>query len=430
MRQKATYIISNMDSFKTKLLIWSSQFQQSAFLNGQTDLSYGCYLKYDLLLGVESLSEISPKNNSFDKLKEYHDLHKDWLFGYLSYDLKNEIEDLSSDNDDYLHFPKLYFFQPKWVFEIQKNRLIIHFPITVTRKEMQLLFNDIMKTELNIQKNNRIQINKRTSKENYYYHFEELKNHILRGDIYEVNYCHEYYATSATINPIQVYLNLQKLSSAPFSTFFKSYHHFILSSSPERFLKKISNKLVSQPIKGTRKRGLEPFQDEELKNDLKNCPKEQSENVMIVDLVRNDLSRTAQVNSVKVEELFGIYSFPQVHQMISTVTSEMKNDIHWIEALKTTFPMGSMTGAPKIRAMQLIEEHESFKRGLYSGSVGYITPHGDFDFNVVIRSILYNSNTNYLSFSVGSAITANANADDEYAECQLKAKAMLEVLNA
>jgi para-aminobenzoate synthetase component 1 len=149
---------------------------------------------------------------------------------------------------------------------------------------------------------------------------------------------------------------------------------------------------------------------------------------MIVDLVRNDLSKIASKGSVNVDELFGIYSFKQVHQMISTVSCEIKDHFTFTDIIKATFPMGSMTGAPKVRAMQIIEECESTKRGVYSGALGYIEPNGDFDFSVVIRSILYNSSNNYLSFMTGSAITSQADAESEYAECLLKAKAMFEAL--
>jgi para-aminobenzoate synthetase component 1 len=149
---------------------------------------------------------------------------------------------------------------------------------------------------------------------------------------------------------------------------------------------------------------------------------------MITDLVRNDLSRTAQKGTVKVQELCGVYSFKQVHQMISTITSKLNYKYTLIDVLKLTFPMGSMTGAPKISAMKIIEELEATKRGLYSGAIGYFSPDGDFDFNVVIRSILYNQEKKYVSFSVGSAITAMSNPESEYEECLLKAKAMHEVL--
>jgi len=201
-----------------------------------------------------------------------------------------------------------------------------------------------------------------------------------------------------------------------------------LSASPERFLKKINNKLISQPIKGTIKRGGSKIEDENLKFALKNDNKELAENIMIVDLVRNDLTRTVLNASVKVEELCEIYSFKQVHQMISTISAEIDNNLALSDIFKNTFPMGSMTGAPKIRAMEIIEKYEKTKRGLYSGAVGYINPKGDFDFNVVIRSIFYNSENNYLSFTVGGAITANSVPENEYNECLLKAKAILEVL--
>ena len=205
--------------------------------------------------------------------------------------------------------------------------------------------------------------------------------------------------------------------------------HYLICASPERYLQKNSNKLLSQPIKGTIKRSPEPVEDAQLKIDLKTSLKEQSENIMIVDLVRNDLSRIAKRGSVTVEELCTIYSYKQVHQMISSISCELKDNITFTEIIKSTFPMGSMTGAPKVSAMKLIEHYESSKRGLYSGTLGYINPEGDFDFNVVIRSILYNTKNKYASFMVGSAITDKSVAEAEYEECLLKAKAMFEVLS-
>ncbi len=214
----------------------------------------------------------------------------------------------------------------------------------------------------------------------------------------------------------------------PFAVFFRNHTQYLLSASPERYIRKEGNKIISQPIKGTAKRFEDPVQDEKSKQELAQSAKERTENIMIVDLVRNDLAHTSRKGSVKVEELCEIYTFRQVHQMISTVVSEVEPTTHPITILKTTFPMGSMTGAPKISAMKLIEALEETKRGLYSGAVGYFTPNGDFDFNVIIRSILYNSHEQYLSFSVGSAITAEAAPEKEYEECLLKANAMLNVL--
>jgi len=198
--------------------------------------------------------------------------------------------------------------------------------------------------------------------------------------------------------------------------------------SPERFIHKQNHEIISQPIKGTSKRGADPTQDELLKVALKNNQKEQAENVMIVDLVRNDLGKVAIPGTVNVDELCGIYTLKTVHQMISTISATLKENLLFSEIIKASFPMGSMTGAPKIRAMEIIEELEFFSRGLYSGSVGYISPDGNFDFNVVIRSILYNSTTKALLYPAGGAITANSDIAKEFEECLLKAKTMKDAL--
>ncbi|MGC6490087.1 MAG: anthranilate synthase component I family protein [Flavobacteriales bacterium] len=430
MRQIAYYHIVDIATFKKKLLRWSANFQQSISLVGSTESNHGLHLKYDMLVAVEALTELSVSENGFDSLKSYHDSLKDWIFGYLSYDLKNETEVLSSKNFDGLGFPQLYFFQPKWVFKIIGNDITIYFPESVERKEMQWLFKEINLTSTEVLSSNTIQVEKRTSKDEYRQAFQKLQHHISRGDIYEINYCQEFFAEQVELNPIAVFENLFSITQSPFSAYFQLNEHHLMCASPERFIKKEHHKIISQPIKGTRARGATKQIDDKLKKELLECRKEQSENVMIVDLVRNDLSKTAQPSSVRVEELFGVYSFLQVHQMISTVSSSLKDDIHWVDAIKSAFPMGSMTGAPKIMAMKLIEQHEAFKRSLYSGSVGYVTPHADFDFNVVIRSILYNSDKKYVSYSVGSAITSKATFENEYQECELKGKAMLEVLNA
>ncbi len=256
-----------------------------------------------------------------------------------------------------------------------------------------------------------------------------MLDYIHRGDIYEANFCMEFYADEANINPLEVYQKLNEISEPPFAVYFKNNKQFLLSASPERYLRKEGNKVISQPIKGTARRSFDLVQDEQLKIELEQNEKERSENIMIVDLVRNDLSHTASKGSVEVEELCKVYTFKQVHQMISTIASNVENSISPIEVIRSTFPMGSMTGAPKISAMKIIEELEETKRGLYSGAVGYFTPTGDFDFNVVIRSILYNAENKYLSFSVGSAITSKSIPENEYEECLVKAKAMFEVLS-
>jgi para-aminobenzoate synthetase component 1 len=273
-----------------------------------------------------------------------------------------------------------------------------------------------------------LKIRLRTSKDSYFEKVNEMLRHIERGDIYEANFCQEFHSEDTPIDPLRSFLNLNEISKPPFASFVKFENQYALSASPERYIKKTVNKVVSQPIKGTAKRFSDPSEDKEMTEKLSLDPKERSENIMITDLVRNDLSKIATKGSVKVEELCKIYSFKQVHQMISTISCTVPDDLPPVEIIRNTFPMGSMTGAPKISAMQIIEELEDAKRGLYSGAVGYFSPTNDFDFNVVIRSILYNAATKYVSYSVGGAITAKSIPENEYEECLLKAKAMREVL--
>jgi len=353
----------------------------------------------------------------------------DWRFGFITYDYKNKIEELSSNNFDGISFPEKHFFTPEILFEINEQELVINynalvysaFDIAKIIKEVKNV--EFVQTEIGV-----IGINSRIIKENYIKKVKQLKQHIQLGNIYEVNYCQEYFAENVTIDPILIYQELNKKSPTPFSCFVKCDDKYLLSATPERFIKKTGQKIISQPIKGTIKRGRNKGEDTQLKDQLLNDVKERSENVMIVDLVRNDLSKIAKKGSVNVDELFGIYTFPQVHQMISTVSANVEKEVSFDEIIKATFPMGSMTGAPKIRAMELIEEFEETKRGLYAGTVGYVTPNGNFDLNVVIRSLQYNQKDEYLSFIVGGAITALSDPEKEYEECLLKAKAMLEVL--
>jgi len=244
-----------------------------------------------------------------------------------------------------------------------------------------------------------------------------------------MNFCQEFFNENVKVNPATLYIKLCEISPVPFSCFYKVGNKFLCGASPERFLKKVGSKIISQPIQGTSKKGRSKIENSVIAKELFSNEKERSENIMIVDLVRNDLSRTAKKQSVKVEELCGIYEFPQVFQMVSTVTSELSDNHNFTDVIKNAFPMGSMTGAPKIRAMELIEKYEKTKRGLYSGSVGYVTPSQDFDFNVVIRSFQYNAETKYLSFITGGAITIKSYPEKEYEECLIKAKGLLEVLN-
>ena len=387
------------------------------------------YSSYDCMLAVDAITSVKTDcHNAFEDLKQYQQTTKDWLFGYLSYDLKNDVEALHSNNFDGLDFPDLFFFQPKKIVTLKGNQIEIQY-LTMCDDEVEEDFEEIVKGQESRANSQEIPIiQQRISKESYINKVSKILEHIHRGDIYEANFCMEFFVENANINPLEKFLKLNEISKSPLAVFFKNNTHFLLSASPERYLKKEGELVISQPIKGTAKRFLDAIEDEKSKSELASDPKERTENIMITDLVRNDLSRTAQKGSVKVEELCGIYSFEQVHQMISTITSKLDHQYTVADVIKTTFPMGSMTGTPKVSVLKIIEELEETKRGLYSGAVGYFTPNSDFDFNVVIRSILYNQEKKYASFSVGSAITSQSIPKMEYEECLLKAKAMREVL--
>lgn len=427
MRTEIHKTIVNPIAFKKQLLDWSDQFREVVFMDSNDYPQK--FSSYDAILAVDAFTLIQTDyHNAFEDLQQYQQTTKDWLFGYLSYDLKNDSEDLQSNNFDGLAFPDLFFFQPKKLFFLKGNQLTIRY-LNLCDDEVETDF-DTITTSVGFDYITKaaVEVQARISKESYIEKVNALLGYVHRGDIYEANFCMEFFADNTTINPLEKFGKLNAISQTPFAVYFKNNKQYLLSATPERYLRKEGATLISQPIKGTAKRFSDSKEDEIAKLNLASDPKERAENIMITDLVRNDLSRTAQKGTVQVQELCGIYSFQQVHQMISTITSKLDNKHSLIDVLKLTFPMGSMTGAPKISAMKIIEELEATKRGLYSGAIGYFSPDGDFDFNVVIRSILYNQENKYVSFSVGSAITSLSNPENEYEECLLKAKAMHEVL--
>jgi para-aminobenzoate synthetase component 1 len=414
--------VDHLQNFKHKALQWAQSFNAVCYLdsNGFDDP----YSKFDTLVAIGVKAEVTAyAGNAFDELENFRSKNPSWITGFFGYDLKNEVEKLSSQNADGLQFPDLYFFSPKHLIIIKDEKVEI-----ISDDEQQVLAL-IEQEELNAgSAQSNIDLQARFSKQEYIDAVNGIKEHINRGDIYVTNFCQEFYARDININPLSIFLQLNSVSPNPFAAFFKWKDNYILGASPERFMAKRGNKLISQPIKGTAKRAADFKADEEAKQELRNHPKELQENVMIVDLVRNDLTKSARQGTVKTEDLFGIYSFKQVHQMISTVVCELQDGLSVIEAIKNTFPMGSMTGAPKVSAMHLMEQYERSRRGVYSGAVGYMSADDDFDFNVVIRSLLYNSANGYLSFHAGSAITYHADAEKEFEECLLKAQAVLEVL--
>ncbi len=424
-RTPEIFALNNFTEFRIQMLNWANRFNIFCLLDNQ-HYNFSAPA-FECLLAVGSKKNITIQYGyAFEKLKDFYKENNGWLFGHLGYDLKNETEKLSSANFDGIGFDDMHFFVPEVVIKLSEKE--VHIFCEVSAKE---IFDAIQSESLNIPVNKQsdLDIKNRISKSAYIDTIQKLQEHILRGDCYEINFCQEFFAEDAVIDPLYVYHKLIQLSPNPFAALYKLDDKFCICASPERYLKKQGNKIFSQPIKGTSKRDLVNRENDlQNKNYLSANEKEKSENVMVVDLVRNDFSKVCKEGTVKVDELFGVYSFPQVHQMISTISGQVKDNIDWVDIIKATFPMGSMTGAPKKKVMELIEHYEQTKRGLFSGAIGYINPAGDFDFNVVIRSIFYNASTRYLSFQAGGGITFYSDAEKEYEECLLKAEAMRKVL--
>ena len=432
MRKYIQFRLDFPVGFVNKLLHWLKKKEKYVLLN--TNDFYDKYGVYDFLCAYGVASEfIMPNNNVITHFKSFFYSKNDWLFGFFTYDLKNELENLSTSNSEHIKMPLLHFFQPQLVFAKKNDILEIgYLPEFYSEQEINIIFETIHQSKIQ----QRIEyapvfekIAASVPKKDYLEIIHTIKNHIQKGDIYEMNYCVEFFSKiNKKIEVIDLYTRLNKISPAPFSCLYKLDDKSLICASPERFLKKTAQKLISQPIKGTIKRGINSEEDKKLIKELAESEKDKSENVMIVDLVRNDISHYAEKGSVKVEELFGIYSYAQVHQMISTVTCSLIKEACVVDTIMRCFPPGSMTGAPKIKAMQIIDAMEKTKRGLYSGCVGYFTPETDFDFNVVIRSILLNNTDGYASLMAGGAITALSEPEKEYEECLIKALAMNKAL--
>lgn len=348
-------------------------------------------------------------------------------YGYLvqvGYGLKDRLEDLSTQHIDPIGFPALYVFEPAVLIRFSdfgKITIQADEPLDVWRS----ICKHLMPTDRAALPS--ISFQARCSRDEYVERLQRIRTHLLRGDCYELNYCQEFFASDARIDPFEVYTRLHALVQAPFSCLYRNGSRWLMGASPERFLRKKGDRLESRPMKGTAPRSPDPALDAQLGASLLQSEKDRSENIMVVDLVRNDLSRVAARGSVTVESLCAIRSFPQVHQLVSTVQATLRAGTGFRAILEACFPMGSMTGAPKVRVMELTDQYEYSARGLYSGSIGFLEPNGDFDLNVVIRSVQYESNTGYLSYHVGSGITVYSDPDKEWEECHWKAAGIRQV---
>ncbi|WP_437919529.1 anthranilate synthase component I family protein [Sphingobacterium sp. LRF_L2] len=415
------------DFFEKHALAWAQQFDEVCFFKSNNYKDE--YTKLDSFLAVDAKHTFVSTNgeNAFNELEIFKTKHpQSWLLGFFSYDLKRNLDGGVTPLQNTLAFPESCFFIPSVVIQFHRNK------VSIEADDPAMIFQTIQHFAIPLHENLSEQqiIKKRLSKEAYLKAFNQMQTHIRRGDIYEVNLCQEFYADNVDISSLRLYQELNTISPTPFSSFFKWKNLNIICASPERFLAKRGAHLISQPIKGTAPRGKTPPEDIRIVHELVNSPKEIAENVMIVDLVRNDLTRSAVPGTVEASRTLEVHTFKQVHQLISTVTCLKSSEIGDVSAISNAFPPGSMTGAPKIKAMELCDAYEGSKRGIYAGALGYFSPDGDFDFNVVIRSLLYNQTAKSLSFHTGGAITLDADGEKEYQECLLKASAILQALNA
>jgi para-aminobenzoate synthetase component I len=427
-RRKATFPIAPGEHrlLKQRMLDWSKQFSILLFLDSNEYA--GRYGRYECLLAAGAETIIEYGGNGLSNIRDWHMQHNDWLLGHISYDFKNALErKLTTRHQPVHHFPLLQFFCPQTVCYI--NAECTTLTIECLREKPEQVYASILETEVTTPAAMpKLSFLQRINQTDYLTTIEKIRQHIADGDCYEINFCNKGHCT-ADVDPRSVYQTLNALSPAPFAAYYRLQQRYMMCASPERYLHKTGSTILSQPIKGTARRSPETAIDEANKRALYESRKERAENVMIVDLVRNDLARSCETGSIQVEELFGIYSFPQVHQMISTVSGQLRPDMHFTDAIRYSFPMGSMTGAPKVKVMQLIDHYEQAARELFSGTVGYITPEGDFDFNVVIRSLFYNAESQRLSYQTGGAITWDSNPGEEWEEMRLKAWALEKIFS-
>lgn len=430
MRGKFKKKVSDIHQIKNKLMQWANQFEEVVWLDSNAYPQI--QNKYEAILAVDADQFFqSNSKEALSELKEYRKNNKDWLFGYISYDAGSvsNHDKKKNKHTDLLQFSKLHFFYPQKIFFLKKDEIEIHYSQN-KQQEMETdwkTINEIVVQE-SCQKKINLQFKPRLSKQAYLDKVKKIKAYIDQGKITEINFCQEFYTHAKLQSPLTIYQNLNKISKTPFAAYLRIGENYVMCASPERYLSHTDGEIKAQPIKGTAKRKKNLLKDNEFRLALENNEKEVLENVFATEMIVSELHEVAQEGSVQITELAKAYTFEQVHQLISTIVCQLRPELEAVDAIIATYPMGSMTGIPKEKSLTIINELENFPRGLYSGSIGYFSPSNDFDFNVVIRSILYNATTNYVSFAAGGAITALSDPKKEYDECRLKVKAMAEVL--
>lgn len=422
MQNSISYRFSKdaLASIKSKVLFWLKSYSTFAYLdNNEFEHQPN---RYELLVGADVATFIT--------IDEISATTHQWRFGYIAYDYKNRVEPtLTSDNQDLQSAPDQDFFIPKIVVYIPFGQTEL---IVESNQDCQIILTAILAINVPVEiQMPHIHWQPLMSYQQYHTAVNTILQHIVEGDCYEMNFCSGQHATTVVeICPVSVFYKLNKINKAPFAACIQIKDIAVMAASPERFLHKQADTLTAQPIKGTIKRDkTTAYLDALQKASLAGNSKEQAENVMIVDLMRNDMAKISEIGSVNVPELFGIYTFEFVHHMISTISSQLKQNTGFKEIIHASFPMGSMTGTPKYIVMQLIEAYEEAKRGVFAGAIGYISPDEDFDLNVVIRSLIYNTRRHTLSYYTGGAITIDSDPQKEYEEMLLKASGLAQIFN-
>ncbi|HET8572313.1 MAG TPA: anthranilate synthase component I family protein [Edaphocola sp.] len=413
----------DLENLKLKMLNWLRPFNIFAYLDNN-DYHHRPN-RFECLIGAGAVQTFhNPENLPEGK----------WLFGHLNYEFGQRFftkvgwRKTPSQNT----FPNCFFFLPETIISIPFGKSELH--ISTIDPDPENILKSILACSADLQQASETIVHSWQtdfSEQEYVTQIQNIKQDIRRGDYYELNFCVQSHACYDydRCQPFDLFAKINRQNPSPFAAFYRQDNHFLLSASPERFLHKEKRQLRAQPIKGTIKRGRSATEDEQLKNQLISDIKERAENLMITDLTRNDLAKICTVGSVHVPDLLGLYTFPTLHHIISTVEGSLKADSTFKDILEAAFPMGSMTGAPKKIVLERIDQYEKNPRGIYSGSVGYIMPDGDFDFNVVIRSLVLNTDTRQIRYATGGAITYDSIPEKEWQETVLKAKSMKEVFH-
>jgi len=415
-----TFPDGDLENLKLKMLNWLRPFNIFAYLDNNSYQHQPN--RFECLIGAGALQTFSDPEN----------LPKnEWLFGHLNYEFGQrfftKINWQKKPSKD--GFPNCFFFLPETVLSIPYGKNELH--ISTSRQNAENIIKDILACSTDRKQTSKTIVHSWQSdfsEQEYVAQIQNIKDNIRQGDYYELNFCVQNHAQYDDCEPFDLFAKINRQNPSPFAAFYRQENHFLLSASPERFLHKKSHELWAQPIKGTIKRSQSTEEDEQLKKQLKSDIKERAENLMITDLMRNDLAKICRPGSVQAPDLLGLYSFPTLHHLISTIAGTLKDNCSFFDILKATFPMGSMTGAPKKIVLEHIDRYEKKPRGIYSGSLGYIFPDGDFDFNVVIRSLVLDTNSQQICYATGGAITYDSVPEKEWQEIALKAKSMKAVL--